>query len=596
MKTTDYIFKYLADNEVTDIFLVSGGGIAHLLDSLHAKPEINYYCNHHEQACAVAAEGYARASGKLGVCLVTLGPGAVNALSGIIGSWVDSIPMLIISGQVRSDLIADYSKLRQKGPQEANVIEMAKPVTKYVVSIRNPKDIRYELEKAIWIATNGRPGPVWLEIPFDIQGAEIVENSLLGFTHPRNELDTPEKTCAQTESLANAIINAKRPLIIAGNGVRLAKCQEKFIELIEKYSIPVVLPFSAKDILIEDHPMNMGIFGTNGQRRANFALQNADLIISLGSGLSATKTGFNYKGFAPKAKKIIIDIDSDQVFNQVLEPDLPIVANVKSVLESILKDDLMQRYKPEEKWLQACAMWKAKYKLVLDEYFQDPHHVNMYVFMDKLSDHLQEKDILVTGNGFDVVSCYQNYRVSGNQRVLLSGNWGSMGWDLPMAIGASVANSRGRVIVTCGDGSIQWNIQELLTIAHYSLPIKIFIFNNEGYSSIRATQKTLFNSRFVGADISSGVAQIDYRKLADLHGFEYYQIKSNDSISEIVTQCINQPGPCICELKISKDQIITPKASAFRTEDGRIESRPLEDMAPFLPREEIYKNMHLFDE
>ena len=595
MKVSDFVIDFLVRKGISDIFMVSGGGIAHLLDSMGRNGRPRYYCNYHEQACAIAAEAYARISGNVGVCLVTIGPGAVNALSGIVGAWYDSIPLLVISGQVRSDLVADYSKIRQKGPQEANVIEMARPVTKYAVSVRDPARIGFELEKAFRIATTGRPGPVWVEIPFDVQGANVDEAALV----PYAAEDALDSTAASSivvgaKQIMEEISKARRPLMVGGNGLRLAKAREAFLGFVERLNIPVVLPFSAKDLLVEDHPLNMGIFGTNGQRRANFAVQNCDLLLSFGAGLAVTKVGFNYAGFAPKARKVIVDIDPGQVEHQVPIADVPIVADLAPLLQELLDQSRNTPDRPTARWLSACAMWKRRYPIILEEYFEDRNFVNMYVWMDRLADALEPGDVIVTGNGFDVVSCYQAFKVKEDQRVILSGNWGSMGWDLPLAVGSSIARGGKRTILVNGDGSFQWNIQELLTVKYYKLPLKIFILSNNGYSSIRATQKSLFEGRLVGADPSSGVGAMDFRKLADLYGFKYFRVENNDGIVVGIDAALNAEGAVICEVNISPDQSVTPKASAFRRADGSFESRPLEDMAPFLPREEVQWNMNLF--
>jgi acetolactate synthase-1/2/3 large subunit len=595
MKLSDFVIDFLVRNNIRDVFTVSGGGIAHLLDSMGRNPAVRYYCNYHEQASAISAEGYARITGNVGACLVTIGPGAVNALAGIVGAWYDSLPLLVLSGQVRSDLIADYSKIRQKGPQEGNVIEMARPVTKYAVSVRDAKQIRYELEKALHLATTGRPGPVWVEIPFDIQGVDLGSAALQGFT-PDSTIASPEATSAQAKQILDAISKSQRPLIIAGNGIRLANSHPLFLDLVEQLQIPVVVPFSAKDVIHEDHPLNVGVFGTSGQRRANFAVQNADLVLSLGAGLSVTKVGFNYAGFAPKARKVIVDIEPGQIEFQVPKADLAITADLRHLLPDLVKQSKDSSYRPSSRWHEACAMWRRRYPVIVPEYFDDKNFANMYVWMDRLADALEPGDVLVTGNGFDVVSCYQAFKVKKGQRVILSGNWGSMGWDLPLAVGSCIARDRKRTILVNGDGSIQWNIQELLTVKYYQLPLKIFVLSNEGYSSIRATQKSLFEGRLVGADPSSGVGAMDFRKLADVYGFKYFRVENNDGIAGGIDKALRAEGATLCEVKISPEQSVTPKASAFRRADGSFESRPLEDMSPFLPREEVHWNMHLFDD
>jgi acetolactate synthase-1/2/3 large subunit len=567
----------------------------HLVDSVGKNPDIHYYCNYHEQACAHSAEVYSRVTGKVGACLVTTGPGGVNALSGVASAWVDSIPILVLSGQVRQDLIADYTKIRQKGPQEGNVVKMAQPVTKYAVTLLNPQKVRYELEKALYLAVSGRPGPVWLDIPLDVQGAEVDETTLETFVPPAADTP-PNRLEEQVRQFIQIAREARRPLFLFGNGIHIARAEKLAGELLEKMPFPVVLPNCAKDLVPEDHPRYMGVFGTAGQRRANFAVQNADCVFFLASGINVTKTGFNYKGFAPKAKKALVDIDEGQLHHQVIQPDFAVQADVKAFLVELLRQidaDRLQ-FSASPKWLTACAHWKERYPIILDEFYEDKEHVNSYVFVDKLSDFLSSEDIVVAGNGIDEVSYWQAFKVKAGQRTMISGNWGPMGWDLPAAVGACIGGSR-RTICLSGDGSSQWNVQELLTIKHYRLPVKLFIFNNQGYTNIRLTQANFFG-RFVGADKTSGVSNPDFAHLAAAYGLAYSQIRTNAEIEDGIRAVLQTEGPTLCELNIAIEQGITPKASAFRREDGTLESRPLEDMAPFLPREEVWENMHLFDE
>ena len=595
IKVSDYIVKFLVEKNIRDIFLVSGGGIMHMVDSVGKNPDMRYYCNYHEQACAHSAEVYSRVTGKIGACLVTTGPGGVNALSGVASAWVDSIPMLVISGQVRSDLIADYSTIRQKGPQEGNVLEMAKPVTKYAITLLDPQKVRFELEKMLYMATDGRPGPVWLDIPLDISGTEVEEETLESFSMPIKKEESGVLE-AQVKKFLEIAAESKRPLFLVGNGIHIAHAEDLLKEMLEKLPFPVVLPNCAKDLVAEDHPRYMGVFGTAGQRRANFAVQNADCVFFLASGINVTKAGFNYKGFAPKAKKVMVDIDEGQLYHQVIQPDFGFQADIYDFLAELLRqiDQANLKFATSLKWLEACALWKKNYPIILDEFFNDKEHVNSYVFVDKLSDLLTADDIVIAGNGIDEVSYWQAFKVKQNQRTMISGNWGPMGWDLPAAVGACIGGGR-RTICLSGDGSSQWNVQELLTIKHYRLPVKIFIFNNQGYTNIRMTQANFFG-RFVGADPSSGVSNPDFAHLAAAYGLAYSQIRTNDEIEAGIQAVLRTDGPTLCELNIAIEQGITPKASAFRREDGTLESRPLEDMAPFLPREEVWRNMHLFDE
>lgn len=594
MLLSDYVIQFLVDNDICDLFLVSGGGIMYLLDSVGRNPGIHYYCNYHEQACVAAAEGYARVRNGVGGCLVTTGPGAANAISAIPGAWVDSVPLMVICGQNKRELVADYNKLRQLGPQEANVVGMAKPVTKYAKTIHDPQSIRYELEFALYQATSGRPGPVLLEIPVDVQGAEIEPQHLHRFTKDIDH-SAAAKVRMQAEGLLAEIRAAKRPIFICGNGIHRGNAQALLLRLLELLDVPVAVPLTAKDVIYEDHPMNIGVFGTAGQRRANFALQNSDCLVAIGAGLNSQKVGFNVVGFAPKAKKIVVDIDRSQLDNQIIKPDLCIEADVAELLEQMISILQAQPYSAPKKWLDACVRWKERYPMLMDSYFADAEHVNSYVFHDRLAAILTSDDILVTGNALDTTSYLQSFKVKKGQRTLNSG-WGAMGWCLPMTIGACIGSGLKRTICVTGDGSFQFNSQELLTIRHYNLPAKIFIFNNDGYSNIRGTQENFFQGRYVAVDPQSGVATPNFAKLAEAYGFGYCHIKNHDELDGGIRCALGKEGPVLCEVNISPSQRILPKASAFKRPDGTFESRPLEDMAPFLSREEIWENMHQFDD
>jgi len=596
IKLSDYVARFLADHGIQDVFMVSGGGIMHLLDSIGRQDGLRYWCNYHEQACAIAAEGHAKLTGKPAACLVTVGPGGVNALSGVVGAWMDSTPMLVLSGQVRRDLIADYTKIRQLGPQEADVVGMAAHVTKHAVTVLDPLRIRWELEHALHEATHGRPGPVWLDLPLDVQGAEIDEAALEPFLPPAADPARAERLGELADQAASMLARSRRPLILAGNGIHRAHCEARFLEFLAATGLPVVLPFSAKDLLWEDHPSNMGVFGTAGQRRANFALQNADCLLSLATGLCVAKTGFATAGFAPRAKKILVDIDPGQLHHQPIKPDLAVAADIDEFLTCLAPRVARAGLAPDPRWASACADWKARYPLITPEFLEPADKVNTYVFMDRLAEAMDATDALVTGNGMDIVSHYQAFRIKRGQRTVVTANWGAMGWDLPLAVGACIARGRRRTVLVTGDGSFQWNLQELLTVRHNQLPLKIFVFNNAGYSSIRATQNAFFGGFFVGAEAGSGVANPDFEGLARAYGMAYHRIPDHRALDGVIRMALEGGGAALVEVIVDPSQAISPKASAFRKADGTFESRPLEDMAPFLPREEVSRNMHLFDQ
>ena len=596
IRVADYVIGFLADRGVTDVFMLAGGGIMYLMDALGAEERIQQRACRHEQACAVAAEGYARATNRPGVCLVTTGPGAVNAISGIQGAWVDSLPLIVIAGQVRTDLIADYSKLRQKGPQEGNVLGMAAPVTKYSARLTDPVQIRCELEAAWHHAITGRPGPTLIEIPTDVQGVLIDETSLEPFNPPALDgVAYAEALRRGVESTVQALRAARRPLFLCGTGIRLGGAEHLLDRLLDVVPVPVVLPDSAKDLLPESHPRNMGVFGTAGQRRANFAVQSCDVLVDLAGGLCVKKTGFNFKGFAPRASKIIVDIDEQQIANQVVVGDVTVRADVADFLAELLDRLSREPLEPRPRWLDACEGWRRDYPIMMPEYYEPRDAPSGYVFMDALADHLDGRDVLVAGNGLDVVTYLQVFRVKKGQRTMTSTNWGAMGWDLPLAIGACIGSGRRTICVT-GDGSVQMNVQELGTIRHYGLPIKVVVYNNLGYSTIRSTQRNLLDGRMTASDPADGVDNPDFRALAAAYGLPYERIARSDDIVPGIERLLAHEGPVLCELMVSPDEEILPKASAFRRADGTLESRPLEDMAPFLPRETIAQFQHMFDE
>ncbi|HEU5350892.1 MAG TPA: thiamine pyrophosphate-binding protein [Terracidiphilus sp.] len=592
MLLSDYVIQFLGEKGIRDVFLVSGGGIMYLLDSLARNPGVRYTCNYHEQACAVAAEGYARVTNGVGVCIATTGPGAANAISALPAAWVDSVPLIVLCGQVKQELIADYAKIRQVGPQEGNAVAMAAPVTKYAKSIRDPRTIRYELEYAWHQAVSGRPGPVLLELPLDVQGAEIDPGTLAGYTPP---FAAPDPGLAgQVAHVLAEIRRARRPILICGNGIHRARAQQLLRDVLSRLQIPIVLPLTAKDVLEEDHPMQMGIFGVAGQRRANFAIQSSDLMLAVGAGLNCQKVGFNLAGFAPRAKKIIVDIDPAQLEHQVVRPDLPILADAADFLREMLTQLASEPCSAPQRWLDACARWKQRYPPVTPDYLEERDYVNTYCFYDRLSGILPTDALMVTGNALDTTSYFQAFRLKRGQRTLNSG-WGAMGWCLPLAIGVCIGAGRRKTLCCTGDGSFQFNSQELLTIAHQRLPIQIFVFNNQGYSNIRGTQNNFFQGRFAGADPASGVGTPRFDLLAAAYDIRYSRIHNHADLEHGIRNALAGDSPGLCEVNVSPTQGIWPKASAFRRPDGTFESRPLEDMAPFLPREEIWENMHQFD-
>src|SRR5436190_2697879 len=590
-KLSHYVASYIADQGVDAVFTVSGGGIMHLLDSVGRDERLRVVCNFHEQACAIAAESYARVRRTVGVCLVTTGPGGTNALSALGGAWVDSIPVVVLSGQVRRDLIADYGKLRQLGPQEIDIDAMVRPVTKYSSLVRDPQSIRQELDRAFAIARDGRPGPVWLTVPLDVQGAEIDESTLAGWTHTPEPRAEDGALRASVSALIERLREARRPVLIGGNGIRLDCADEAFEQFVEQLRIPVLLTIGAMDLLPEDHPSYQGKFGPLGQRRGNFALQNADLVLSVGASMNVSTTGFNLKGFAPNASKIMVNVDPAEIEKGTVPIDLGIVSTPSRFFAEFERQASGVPLGAPAVWLEACADWRLRYPPLVSDYFSDTEHVNSYVFADRLSDALGGREVVITGNGLDAWSVYQTFKVRRGQRVFTNVNFGAMGWDLPAAVGAAVARLSEPVVLVTGDGSFQFNVQELLTLGHNRLNVRIFVLNNDGYESIRATQNNFFNGHPVGADPASGVSNPNFRLLAAAYGLGYDYIGTNDDIPTVVASVLARRGPVLCEVNLSPTQTRTPKTSSYRNERGELESRPLEDMFPFLPREEVAANM-----
>nr|WP_314218140.1 thiamine pyrophosphate-binding protein [uncultured Campylobacter sp.] len=588
IKVSDFIAKFIAEHKDTakTVFMVSGGGNMHLIDSLGKNENLEYVCNHHEQACAIAAEGYARVSNKIGIAYVTTGPGGTNAITGVYGAWVDSIPTMIISGQVKfQTTIASQPKLnlRQLGDQEVNIVDIVRPITKYAVMITDKNSIKFHLQKAIYEAKHGRPGPVWLDVPLDIQGAMVDEADLVEFKIPEEpKFDT------KIPQVLDALKAAKRPVIIAGSGITLAGANEEFLKLIEILKVPVIGTFARYDIVRNDHELFFGRYGTIGNRAANFVVQNSDLIIAVGARLNIRAVSYNWEFFGREAKKILVDIDENELNKKTIAADIKIKSDAKvfiSDLRSVLKDEL-----DFGSWLEICKNYRKNYPTIEPFRQNVKEWVDSYNFFDVLSNHKRDL-VYVFGNGTACVSSYQSLRLYENQRVVINSGCASMGYDLPAAIGACFANGKKDTICVTGEGSLQMNIQEFQTIIHHRLPIKIFVLNNAGYISIRNTQNNFFKGHKVGSDKDSGVSFPDTVKLAQAYGFEVCRIENQLNLKGELEEILSKPGAVVCEIMLSPTEKMEPKLSSKIKPDGKMVSKPLEDMFPFLPREEFYKNM-----
>jgi acetolactate synthase-1/2/3 large subunit len=592
MKVSDYVMDFLVGAGVEDVFTVSGGGIMHLIDSLGANARLRYIANYHEQACAVAAEAYARIRGTLGACLVTTGPGSTNALSGVAGAFVDSVPIVVISGQVRRDLIADYTKVRQLGPQEINIDAMATPITKYFATVMDPARIRYELEKAIAIATAERPGPVWINLPLDVQGASVDPSTLEGYSHVSVPVGEGGIGAA-AERVLRLVEQAQRPVIVPGYGVRLAHAHDRFLDLVNRLGVPVATTIGSTDAIAEDHPCFAGRFGPLGQRRANFAIQNADCIVAIGASMSLSTVGFNTDSFAPGATRVMVNVDPHEIEKARPRPHIAIVADAAAFIDAMLTVHHDLRAPAHGDWRRACDEWRNAYPVVTAAQYAERGYVNSYVLAESLSDALDEGDVVLTGNSLDWWSVYQSFKIKRGQRAFTNVNYGSMGWDLPAALGASVARAGQRTVLVTGDGSFQFNSQELQTLAHYGLDVRIFVLNNAGYASIRSMQQTHFAGRLVAADGVSGVSNPDFGALARAYRLRFEKIASHADLAAGIRRTLEGDGPVLCEVAVNPAQERSPRVMSRRRADGSMESGTLENMYPFLPAGEVERNMRL---
>ena len=598
MKIT--VAKYIADffisHGINHNFSVTGGGAMYLNDALGHHPEIISTYHHHEQACAIAAEGYARVTGKPACVCVTTGPGGTNALTGVLGAWLDSIPMLVISGQVKfsTTIHSTDVPLRQLGDQEYNIVDSVKYMTKYAHMITEPNEIRFHLEKMLYLATHGRKGPVWLDVPLNVQSAQIETENLKGFTPDENLKATEEPSYNEetTRTILEKISQAQRPVIYAGAGVRLSGSCKELLQLVEKFKIPVVTAWNSHDLIDSEHFCFAGRPGTVGTRGGNFVVENSDLLLVLGCRLNIRQISYNYQDFAKNAYKIMVDIDAGELRKPTLSIDMPIHANVRDVIKSLLKFD----YTPstaQEKWLKWAHSMDSKYPAALPEYYLKNKPMNPYAFMEKFFKLLNDDEIVMCGNGSAAVISYQVANIKQHQRLMSNSGCASMGYGFPASIGCAVAEPRKRIICIDGDGSFQMNLQELQTVVHNGFNIKILYINNNGYHSIRQTQTNLFSPPLVGACDGSDSSCPDIGKIAGAYGLKFFRIDDLSKAEEIAKEFLNSDGAAICEIVVDIAQNFEPKLASKRLPDGRIVSPPIDDMSPFLPREEYEANKNL---
>ncbi|MFZ0799931.1 MAG: thiamine pyrophosphate-binding protein [Terriglobales bacterium] len=599
MKLSDYVAGQLADWGVRHIFLVTGGGAMHLNDSIGKEPRIQYVCNHHEQASAMAAEAYARVSGQPGVINVTTGPGGINALNGVFGAWTDSIPMLIVSGQVKRETCMralGITGLRQLGDQEADIIAMVENITKYAVLIDDPLSVRYHLERAWHLTQSGRPGPCWLDIPVDVQAASIDPASLRGYDpaedkHAQDNIaGDPSWLKTSCREVLQRIGNAKRPVILAGTGVRAAHAVAEFDELFHRLGVPVTTAWT-HDLIATDDPLFCGRQGTIGDRAGNFTVQNADVLLILGSRLNIRQTSYNWRSFAPRAFKIQVDIDAAEFHKPTVKPDMAIHCDLRRFLQQLISQCDAENYRPgaQGSWLAWCRERVQRYPVVQDRQRQPGPPLNPYYFVEQLSTRLADDDVIVCGNATSCIATFQTIRLRKNQRLISNSGSASMGYDLPATIGAAFARFGKRVICLAGDGSIQMNIQELQTAVHHHLPIKIFVLNNSGYLSMRMTQSGFFG-RLTGESASSGASLPDMVKVACAYGIPSIRIDRQSQLLQI-DLALAADGPALIDVVLDPNQEFEPRSRARQLPDGRIVSPNLEDMYPFLDETELTDNV-----
>lgn len=594
IKVSDYIAQKLVENGINLVFMVTGGGAMHLDDSLGKNPNLQFICNHHEQACAMAAESYARLTGNIAAVCVTSGPGGTNTITGVLGAWLDSIPMLIISGQVKYDTTVRSTgmNLRQLGDQEYDIVKSVAPMTKYAVMVTDPYEIRYHLERALYLAKAGRQGPCWIDVPLNVQGAMVDEKNLKSYDPEIDSKEIPPEVSQDTISeIIRRIKSSKRPVILAGSAIRSSGAYNNFMKIVDLLKIPVVTAWNAHDSIPDDHPFYFGRPGTVGDRAGNFIVQNSDLLFVLGCRLNIRQISYYWESFAREAFKIIVDIDPLELNKPTVKPDLPIHANVADLIKSLIKELSPEGLAHKEEWLNWCSVRKNRYPIVLKEYWNRDKLVNPYCFIDVLSQYLQEGQITVTGDGTACVCAFQAVRIKKGQRLYTNSGCASMGYDLPAAIGACFASERQKIVCLAGDGSIQMNLQELQTIVHHRLPIKIFILNNNGYHSIRQTQESYFGQPIVGCDPQSGVSFPDMERIANAYRIPFIRCSTHGELNHCINTTLKGNNSFICEVMLTPDQPFAPKTSSQRLPDGRMVSKPLEDLAPFLDREEFKENM-----
>jgi acetolactate synthase-1/2/3 large subunit len=592
IRVADYIAQTLASHGVRHVFLVTGGGAMHLNDAFGRATGIEYVSCHHEQACAIAAESYYRLTNRLAAVNVTTGPGGTNAITGVYGAFVDSLGMIVVSGQVKWETLVRSTDLplRQLGDQEIDITRLVEPITKYAVMVTDPQTVRYHLERALHLATTGRPGPVWLDVPMNVQGALVDPEKLAAYDPEEDRLRFSTDLDTACRTLAQRLAAAKHPVVLAGSGVRLSGGHDEFIALVDRLGIPVTTAWNAHDLLWDDHPLYAGRPGTVGDRAGNFAVQNSDFLLVLGCRLNIRQISYNWQSFARAAFQVIVDIDAAELSKPTLRPDLPIHADLRDFFR-VMRGIEIRPTAEHAAYVAWCLERRERYPVVRPEYWSNEKRVNPYCFVSALFEQLPEDEIIVCADGTACVTTFQAARIKRGQRLYHNSGCAPMGYDLPGAIGACFAAGRKRVVCLAGDGSIQLNLQELQTIVSHGLPIKIFLLNNQGYHSIRQTQRAYFPDNTVGCGPDSGLGFPDMERIAFAYGIPFRRIASHPDLATGIAETLAGDGARICEVMLDLDQQFAPKLASRKLPDGRMVSSPLEDLAPFLSREELAENM-----
>jgi acetolactate synthase-1/2/3 large subunit len=585
MRVADYVIDFLEKKGIEHAFMVTGGGAMFLNDAMAKSKKIQGVFNHHEQACAMAAVGYTKVHNKPVVVMPTTGCGGTNTITGLLDAWQDSNKVIFISGNVnkRETTYANSIPLRKFGVQEANIVDIVKSITKYAVMVTEPEMIACVLEKAFDLCENGRPGPVWIDIPLDIQGSYVDVDNLI---HYDSTQPTQQPLTSEYETFEKLLTESKRPIVIAGYGIHLGNARDKFKNFIEKYKLPVAFTYLGVDLLPSNHELYVGRLGTKGDRAGNFAVQNSDLVIVLGSSLSVSVTGFRYETFARDAKKIVVDIDTYEHKKKTVHIDYEINTDINNFFDNLPN----LNYQTNQAWIDKCISWREKWPVFTESYENVENGINIYYFLNELSKRNKSDAITISDAGSAYYTTSQALKITDNQRYLTSGAQADMGFTLPASIGAAIASNSKNIIGITGDGSFQMNIQELQTIVANNLPIKTFVLNNGGYLSIRNTMDKFFESRYYGVDQKSGLSFPDLKKIAYAYGIPYYRIDNQTNIT-VLQDILDHEGYCLVEVICPVKQDIVPSSSAKQNEEGKIVSQPLENMFPFLSEEEFKNEM-----